>query len=66
MKRLIYLNKPMNIIVVITRGYTKKVETSLDETSRTPHPAPPPPPPHKKRFARDVKKQEECSKTYVT
>ena len=46
MKRLIYLNKPMNIIVVIIREYTKKVETSLDE-------APPPP---KKRFARDVEK----------
>ena len=36
MKRLIYFNKPMNIIVVIIREYTKKVETSLDE-------APPPP-----------------------
>ena len=35
MKRLIYFNKPMNIIVVIIREYTKKVETSLDE-------APPP------------------------
>ena len=50
MKRLIYFNKPMNIIVVIIREYTKKVDTSLDE-------APPPrPPPHKKRFARDVEK----------
>ena len=50
MKRLIYFNKPMNIIVVIIREYTKKVETSLDE-------APPPPlPPPKKRFARDVEK----------
>ena len=38
MKRLIYFNKPMNIIVVIIREYTKKVETSLDK-------APPPPPP---------------------
>ena len=47
MKGLIYLNKPMNIIVVIIRAYTKKVETSLDEV---------PPPPPKKRFARDVEK----------
>ena len=49
MKRLIYFNKPMNIIVVIIREYTKKVETSLDE-------APPPHPSPKKRFARDVEK----------
>ena len=48
MKRLIYFNKPMNIIVVIIREYTKKVETSLDEAP--PHPSP------KKRFARDVEK----------
>ena len=38
MKRLIYFNKPMNIIVVIIREYTKKVERSLDEAT------PPPPP----------------------
>ena len=58
MKRLIYFNKPMNIIVVIIREYTKKVETSLDE-------APPPPPP---RNALHVtwKKQEERSKPYFT
>ena len=49
MKRLIYFNKPMNIIVVIIREYTKKVETSLDEAP--PHHSPP-----KKRFARDVEK----------
>ena len=36
MKRLIYLNKPLNIIVVIVTGYTKKVETSLDEAPCTP------------------------------
>ena len=48
MKRLIYFNKPMNIIVDIIREYTKKVETSLDEA--------PPSPPFKKRFARDVEK----------
>ena len=35
MKRLIYLNKPLNIIVVIVTGYTKKVETSLDEAPCT-------------------------------
>ena len=39
----------MNIIVVIIREYTKKVETSLDEAS-------PPTPSPKKRFARDVEK----------
>lgn len=55
MKSLIYFNKPMNIIVVITREYTKKVETSLDE-------APSP------RNALHVtwKKQEERSKSYFT
>jgi len=61
MKRLIYLNKPMNIIVVIIRGYTKKVETSLDEVPRTS-----PLPSRKKRFAGDVEKREERSKSYVT
>ena len=40
MKRLIYFNKPMNIIVVIIREYTKKVETSLDEAPPPPTPAP--------------------------
>ena len=40
MKRLIYFNKPMNIIVVIIREYTKKVETSLDEAP-PPHSRPP-------------------------
>ena len=49
MKRLIYLNKPLNIIVVIVTEYTKKVETSLDEAPCTP-PFP------KKRFALDVEK----------
>ena len=49
MKRLIYLNKPMNVIVVIIREYTKK---SRVVTGRSP-PSPPSP---KKRFARDVEK----------
>ena len=57
MKRLIYFNKPMNIIVVIIREYTKK--------SRR-HWTKPPPPPAKKRFARVLEKQEERSKSYFT
>ena len=60
MKRLIYFNKPMNIIVVIIREYTKKVETSLDE-------APPPPtPPPRNALHVTWKKQEERSKSYFT
>ena len=57
MKGLIYLNKPMNIIVVIIRGYTKKVETSLDEV---------PPPPRRNALHVTWKKPEERSKSYVT
>ena len=49
MKRLIYLNKPLNIIVVIVTGYTKKSRRHW-----TKPPALPPFP--KKRFARDVEK----------
>ena len=59
MKRLIYFNKPMNIIVVIIREYTKKVETSLDE-------APPTPPPPRNALHETWKKQEERSKSYLT
>ena len=61
MKRLIYFNKPMNIIVVIIREYTKKVETSLDEAPR-----PPPTPPPRNALHVTWKKQEERSKSYFT
>ena len=55
MKRLIYFNKPMNIIVVIIREYTKKSRRHWTK-----------PPPAKKRFARVLEKQEERSKSYFT